>query len=498
MKLISAFKNPRILLTLIGLFFVGTIATAGLLYFADSTWEDNATWKNPQFTYFDPGQEAGELKLIKRSHNDGSQLVEIQNCTLFKAVTENDTTTYYCSSVPLAEVVRNPRITDEVSTHIMTFTYKKDQEPIPTTYLELDSLSEYSFIGGISDPVQVNFSVNFSQKKPEKNLVASLQHFWMYYIEKKQNNYVTDIISWEATTQKTISQLTFYPTPNNISETVDAPWGYADDEINPAPTAPSVQELESTFIAVIKSVEERNFQLFSENSAQSRVWLTSNNGELVGYTDKGERVFYHRGQTGQENWKENAACGIYASSFHPQVNGVVIVPFGQPRLFSPGDLIPDSQGKYIFVFPDKSAKYIEQTVWRYQLVQTFYAKQGENLIAKADVAFVYDKGKWRYYGGLWEYNYDMGGTYGADLQKAVYDGNKTNRYPQVIEIKSGEGVSWKNLYGMVSATTSLAGKYWGSMTLQGGTYSKIFDVPGEYSYKICMSENEFTGKVIVK
>ncbi|WKZ29892.1 MAG: hypothetical protein QY314_03715 [Candidatus Dojkabacteria bacterium] len=497
----SVFRNARFWKIIIGIVLLLVMSGAAVVFISNLVWEDDSSWKNPQFNYFDPGTEAGELKLVINDHNDKSQTIKVENCTLFSVTTENDVTKYVCTTAPLAEVVRNPGLAEDPHTHIVVFDYIKDKTPLPEAYVGMDSLSEFSFIGTISDPVQVNFTVSYIQNKPEKSLLPSIIHAWNWIVSKQHGLYTTTIRSWKVDTTKTISQLTFYPTPENIEAEVLSPWAYSDDEITPTPALPAVSELENTFASIVRSVKERNFSLYEQNAVQNRVWQTANNGELAGFTKEGTRVLIHRGLTGEQNWKQTPAgtCGVFATMSHPQVEGVQFVTFEGPRYSSVNISAPDSSGRWIMVFPDGRAQYVQDTGWRYQLLQTFYAKQGEHLIAKADISFAYDNGKWRYYGGLWEYNYDYQGEHGAkEPANVTFDGNEKNEYPSTIEISEGQVVAWKNLYGMVTAIDPIRNDYWGGMTLLGGTFKQKFDVPGEYTYRICSTVNERLGKVIVK
>lgn len=304
---------------------------------------------------------------------------------------------------------------------------------------------------------------------------------------------VTDKLKLGVPTSSPTGVLVSDERVREIKETI-TPWGHSDNILESKPAGPSPQELLTIYSLMKKAVEKRDATALSKLVAKERMWYFENPKRLLGEASGGRKVFARLKVNPPEN---NFPELLYLAPGAAEVDFIKVTEKPEPELLAKFDgflLVDEEKNETVFV---------SQMPWRYAVEAEVKTKPDTLKKGEGKVTFVYDQGIWKYYGEIWDFELkDKSESFGDSPSEAKgraveTTSNEKKFPPRIIKIKVGEGIVWRNIYGIIyTFRTELT--HWNSPFLQKDDFLKVFREKGSYFYKIISENTTFMGEIDVE
>ncbi len=278
----------------------------------------------------------------------------------------------------------------------------------------------------------------------------------------------------------------FFPEEKIDNPTTVVPWPDANLKLDTEPATPSAQELNSIYLSVRQAISKRDKDTLLNLVSQEKIWHMNNQKKVGGGTADGPIVFVKiisediTGKLPEMHWTA------------PEVDEITPIKVNPDPINSVAEfiLLDETTGK---------SERVINTPWRYVAKVVYESKKDAIYKGTGEVAFVFDRGKWRYQGEYWvPQERNMAYYFGdSDIQKNVYEINLNEQgifFPEILTISKGDAVVWKNIDpGFVYSYSTDTGVHWNSpFLMKGDTFTHVFNQSGYYDYYIERSQGRLS------
>jgi len=272
------------------------------------------------------------------------------------------------------------------------------------------------------------------------------------------------------------------------------PWPHSEPD--PGSVAlPSTDQLMNIYKEIRKAYANRDYELYKKYASTERIWhMEHNKIQEAGMVDS-LFVFSVMETDGEINFTNN---GLLLSAIDaPEIQNIQVLNAAwETKELSPG--------AFLMIDKENKEKYkVEGQNWTIRvnlnvtIVDNGYQK-GNGIIY-----FVYDDGVYKYHFEEWENEFTSGKDLGDIPSEGeivfTVDKNEGEELPPDLYLQKGQYVKWPAMNGFVMSQND-SPSHFSSPFLVDSSYTKKFDVQGDYEYVIFdnLYNELFRGKVHVE